>query len=428
MWAGGLAAYVVAVLHRTSFGVAGVEAVDRFEVGATVLSSFVVVQLAVYAGMQIPMGVLLDRFGSRLLISLGAVLMASGQVVLGLAEQVGPAYVGRVLIGAGDAATFIAVIRLVAVWFPTRQVPLLTQLTGLAGQLGQVAAALPLVAVLHGSGWRTAFLGLGALGLLVAVVAWVTVRDLPPGTVAPERRGIVAPLREVVREPGTWLGFWTHVVTQFSLTVFVLLWGFPFLTEAQGLDSHQAGALLTLNVIAAMAAGPVIGTLTGRHPLRRSWMVLAIAGAVATAWAAVLLNPRPSPIWVLAVFVVVLGVGGPGSAIGFDYARTFNRPGSLGTATGVVNVGGFATAVVSMLAVGVVLDLAGGGGGAADLSLDSFRVAFSVLAVPWVVGVIGVLLSRRGARRSMLARGVAVPPFREAVARRRRRPPWRPTR
>src|SRR5690606_22477409 len=139
-------------------------------------------------------------------------LMASGQLVLGLAEDVGPAYVGRVLIGAGDAATFIAVIRLVAVWFPPYQVPVLTQLTGLSGQLGQVAAALPLVAVLHGRGWQTAFVGLGALGLLVAAIAWGAVRDAPPGTAVAERRGLVAPLREVVREPGTWLGFWTHVV------------------------------------------------------------------------------------------------------------------------------------------------------------------------------------------------------------------------
>lgn len=415
VWASALCAYVVAVLHRTSFGVVGVEAVDRFGVGATVLSSFVVVQLGVYAAMQVPVGVLLDRFGSRVLISVGAVLMAVGQLLLGLASELPLAYVARVLIGAGDAATFISVVRLVAVWFPAHRVPLYTQLSGLVGMLGQVAAAVPLVAVLHLAGWTPAFVGLAAVGVLAALLAWTTVRDSPVGTVVQLDR---ASLRAALRTPGTWLGFWTHALSQFSTTVFVLLWGFPFLTVAQGLSPAQAGGLLTLNVVAAMVTGPVIGVLTGRHPLRRSWMVLTIAVAVAAAWAAVLLQPGPSPLWLLALFVVVLAVGGPGSAIGFDFARTSNPAARLGTATGLVNTGGFATAVLGILAVGLVLDLRSPDG-TADLGLDAFRVAFSVLVILWSIGVVGVLVSRRSARRAMLADGVTVPPLRDVLARMR---------
>src|SRR5450756_2539506 len=131
VWGAAVAAYGVAVLHRSSLGVAGVQAVDRFDVGAAVLSTFVVVQLAVYAGMQVPVGVLLDRYGSRVLIAGGAVLMAVGQVLLGVVDDLPSAYLARVLIGAGDAAAFISVLRLVAVWFPARRVPLFTQLTGI---------------------------------------------------------------------------------------------------------------------------------------------------------------------------------------------------------------------------------------------------------------------------------------------------------
>lgn len=412
------AAYAIAVLHRGSLGVAGVEATERFGVGATVLSTFVVVQLGVYAALQVPAGVLLDRFGSRAMVGTGAALMAAGQLLLGLTDGVGAAYVARVLIGAGDAATFISVIRLVAAWFPPRRVPLLTQLTGIVGQSGQVLAAVPLVAVLDLAGWTTAFVGLAAVGVLASALAWGVVRDGPPGTVVRSRGGMVAPVREVAAVPGTWLGFWSHALSQFSLTVFMLLWGYPFLTAAQGLSPTVAGGLLTLNVLAVVASGPVVGALTGRHPLRRSWMVLAIAVATAAAWAAVLLHPGRSPLWLLAVLVVVLGVGGPGSAIGFDYARTFNRSPRLGTATGLVNVGGFAMAVLSVLAVGVVLDVAAAHG-AAPLSLDAFRPAFAVMAVPWAACFVGVLVSRRATRRVMAADGVVVPPVREVLARRR---------
>ena len=423
VWGVAVAVYAVGVLHRGSLGVAGVEAVERFDIGGTVLASFVVVQLAVYASLQVPAGVLLDRFGSRALICGGAAVMATGQLLLGIADDLPLAYAARVLIGAGDAATFVSVIRLVATWFPVRQIPLFTQLTGIVGQLGQVAAAVPLVAVLHLGGWSTAFVGLAAVGALAALLAGLAIRDTPPGTtLVRARSGVVAPLREALATPGTWLGFWSHAVTQFSMTVFVLLWGFPFLVSAQGLSSGQASALLTLNVAAVMVSGPLIGVLTGRHPLRRSWMVLTIALVTAAAWAAVLLNPGRSPLWVLVVLVLVLGVGGPGSAIGFDFARTFNHPGRLGTATGLVNMGGFLAAVVSILAVGVVLDIQVGRG-AAPLSLEAFRPAFAVMGVPWALAFLGVLVTRRRTRAVMLREGIVVPPVREALARRRRSRP-----
>lgn len=417
VWGAALAAYVVAVLHRTSFGVAGVEAVDRFGIGATALSTFVVVQLAVYAGLQVPVGVLLDRFGSRRMIASGALLMAGGQLAIGLVDTPGPAIAARVLIGAGDAATFISVVRLVALWFPARRVPLVTQLTGIIGQLGQVAAALPLVAVLERRGWSTAFVGLAAVGVLAALLAALVVRDPPHGSTPVERESARAQLGGVLTAPGTWLGFWSHWVTQFPLNVFLLMWGYPFLTAGQGLTPGVAGSLMTLSVAATMVSGPVIGVLTGRHPLRRSWLVLASAVAAAAAWTIVLVRPVPSPVWVLALLVVVLGVGGPASVVGFDFARTSHPTGRVGTATGVVNVGGFAAALLSVLAIGVLLDLRAPLDGA--LSLDAFRHALAVLAVPWVVGVVGVLASRRSTRADMAARGVVVPPIRQALANRR---------
>lgn len=187
VWGAAVATYGVAVLHRSSLGVAGVEAVERFGVGAAVLSTFVVVQLAVYAGMQVPLGVLLDRYGPRVLIAGGAALMAVGQVVLGLVDELPGAYVARVLIGAGDAATFISVIRLVPAWFPAGRVPLLTQLTALIGTLGQLAAALPLVALLHVAGWTSAFVGLGGVGGLAAITSFAV-----SATARRARRGCAA--------------------------------------------------------------------------------------------------------------------------------------------------------------------------------------------------------------------------------------------
>jgi len=416
-------AYAVAVFHRASLGVAGVEAQRRFATTAAVLALFGVLQLGVYAALQVPVGVLLDRLGSRRLISTGAMLMGIGQLVLATAHNVGLALAGRVLVGAGDAMTFISVLRLIALWFPPRRVPLLTQLTGILGQVGQIVAAYPLVALLQSAGWSTSFLAAAFVGLAVAATAATALRDAPPGAETPAApvSGAQALRRLGLawREPGTRLGLWTHFVTQFSGTVFALLWGYPFLVVGERRTPAEAGVLITLLVVVAMVVGPALGHFAGRWPYRRSIPVLLIVGSTVLTWSLVLAWPTRAPLALLVVLVVVLASNGPGSLMGFDYARTENESERIGSATGIVNVGGFVASLLTIALIGVVLSLRSGGG-PSSYTLDDFRLAFSVQYVFWALGVVGVLHSRR---RLRAARGVQLDPFPHAVVRvwRRRR-------
>lgn len=418
VWSVAVGAYVVAILNRSSFGVATLEVSALFGVSSAALAAVAVAQLVVYALLQVPVGVLLDRYGARVLVASGAAGMAAGQVVLALAPSASWVLVGRMLVGAGDALTFVSVVRLVPAWFAARRVPVMTQLTGSLGQLGQVLSAVPVVALLHAEGWRTTFLSVAAVGVVATIAVLVVVRDAPadPGTAVLaadrgrrvgllRRRWRPAPARAprepgallaVLRDPGARLGFWMHFTGQFSNHVVVLLWGFAFFVEGQGRTPGEASALLTLNVVAAVVAGPLIGLLVGRRPGARLPLALGTAVAIALAWLSVTVPSAPVPLGVLAVFVVVVAVGGPTSLIAFDVARSCTPPSRLGTATGFVNTGGFVGALLTMLAIGLVLDRVGGG--ARDL--DAFRAAFSVVAVPWVVGVAGMLLGRRSARRA----------------------------
>lgn len=422
VWGVGVAAYLVAVLQRTSLGVAGLDVVERFDASASVLASFAVLQLLVYAALQVPVGLMVDRYGPRKLVVTGAALMATGQLVLAVSTGVEVALVGRVLVGAGDAMTFISVLRLVTAWMPPRRVPVMTQLTGILGQFGQVLSAFPLVALLHGPGWTPAFLSAAALSVVAGVLVLALVRDSPEGAPrsgeAPTMAEVGTDLATAWRHPGTRLGLWSHFTTQFAGMVFALLWGFPFLVSGQGLSTTQASGLLSLFVVAAAAAAPFLGVLVQRHPLRRSWLVLTIIGATVAAWTAVLAWPGAAPLWLLVVLVLALAIGGPGSMIGFDFARTFNPPNRLGTATGIVNVGGFVATLLTMLGIGVVLDVLGDG--AASYALEDFKAALAVQYVVWGAGALAIVRSRRRVRARMATEGVVVPPIREALARRRR--------
>jgi sugar phosphate permease len=296
-------------------------------------------------------------------------------------------------------------------------VPLVTQLTGLVGQAGQVLSAVPLAALLAEAGWTPAFLSTAAAGVFVAVLALVALRDTPERRIssgpAITLRQLGSDLSSAWRHPGTRLGLWTHFTTQFTGTVFALMWGFPFLIAGEGLAREEASALLTLFVLTGMAAGPVIGVLVQKHPLRRSWLVLGVISANAIGWGLIMAWPGRAPLPVLVLLVLALGLGGPGSMIGFEFARTFNPPNRLGTATGIVNVGGFVASLVTILLVGLILDARTGG--SADYTIADFKVAMSVQYVIGAIGLVGILRTRWLVRRRLAEQGVVVRPIREVL-------------
>lgn len=426
IWSIGIFSYLVAVTQRTSFGVVGLEATARFHASASAISFFTVLQLLVYAALQIPVGVLVDRFGSRAMIAGGALLMGLGQLQLAFADSVPAGVLGRVLVGAGDAMTFISVIRLIPLWFAPARVPLLTQLTGMSGQLGQLLSVVPFAFILHTAGWTPAFLALAGFSGVAVVLVVLMLQDMPPGTPKQEAakglRATGVSLTRAWRQPGTRLGMWSHFTIQFSGTVFAMTWGYPFLISAQGLSAGTVASLMSLYVAGAIGAGPLIGRFVARHPLRRSTMVLLLVGATAAAWAAVLLYPGRSPLWLLAVLIVVLAIGGPGSMIGFDFARTFNPAHRIGTATGIVNVGGFFAALIAIYLIGAVLDILNSTGFSRGelYGLEPFRIALCVHFLLLGVGSVAMLVVRRKVRRQMAAQGVVVPPLLQAMAQQRR--------
>ncbi len=429
VFGGAVLAYLIGVTQRTSFGVVSVEATERFHVNAAAVSTVAVVQIVVYAALQIPVGILVDRIGPRELIVGGALLMAAGQAVLAFSPTLGVAIAGRVLVGMGDAATFVSVIRLLPNWFGGRVLPQLGQWVGAIGQLGQVVSAVPFALLLNSLGWRPALLIAGGASVVAAAVALALVRrGEPPAATSPiPVSSMRTQLLGSLARPGTQLGFWAHMVGGTVPTLMSTMWGFPFLTAGLGYDVPTAATVFSMLVVGNVVAGPVVGMLVARFPLRRSNVVLTLVFVIFAIWSVVLLWPGTPPFWLVVAFFVAVGTGGPGSLVGFDLARTFNPGHALGSASGIVNVGGFLGGFISMLLIGVALDLIDGGriaaGGASSLySFDSFRIAFLVPYAVVAVGVVGLLRARGRTRRRMFEEeGIEIAPLWVALFRSRRR-------
>ncbi|MFT4231523.1 MAG: MFS transporter [Leucobacter sp.] len=447
VWGVAALAYSIAIINRSSLSALGPAAQDHFGIDATTLSMFAMIQLVVYAGLQIPVGVLLDRFGSTRMILGGGLLMVIGQAVMALAPDVSLAILARVLVGAGDACTFISVMRMLPEWFALRQLPTVSQLTGLIGQAGQLVSVTPLALLVGAAGWANGFLGVAAAGLLVALLGACVLRDrpgdgtlferitgrqgrlsrearslaTPPPTgvveIAPPATELIPAMRPSTRGPGFWsnarrllripgarLAYWVHFTSPISANVFILLWGTPFLVGGAGLSPAAAGGLLSLTVISSMLAGLVLGPLSSRFVERRVWINVGITLAIASTWITVLLWPGTPPMWLLVVLIVVMPLGGPASMIAFEVARSHTPRSFSGFGTGLVNTAGFTASLLVILLIGLVLDLQGAGS-PEHYSLGAFRVAFSVQIPFWALGVAMIVIEQRRTRRWMQEHG-----------------------
>jgi sugar phosphate permease len=398
IWLTAAVVYLLAVFHRTSLGVAGLQAADRFGVGAAALSTFTVLQVGVYAAMQIPTGVMVDRYGPRRVLTGALLFLGLGQILLAIAHSYPLGLLARGVLGFGDALTFVSVLRLIAAHFPGRQYGLVTSFTAAIGYVGNLAATVPLALVLNGEGWTPTFLVAGAVTALYTAVVIVRVKD-SPNAVPPAAVKLAGPresgrqIASVWRVPGTRLGFWVHFTTMFAPNVLTLLWAVPFLVQDQGRSQASASALLIVFVLGSMLGGPVTGTLISRRPSLRMPLVGGYLVGAAFVWALLLSWNGPLPLAMLVAGFAFLSLGGPASMIGFALARDYNPLSRVGTATGVVNVGGFVATTIAALSVGVLLQWTGG----------NFRLALLAVVAVLVFGSFRILVWWRRARAQLFA-------------------------
>ena len=422
VWGTALAAYVFAVTCRSSLSAMGIATAEHFGASSVTLSLFVYLQLFVYGLMQVPVGLMLDRFGSRLMLTTGVLLMSFGQLLMGFSPVLWIAIVVLGVVGLGDSMIFISAIRLIPAWFDLRKAPLLNQLTSISGGIGQLISLYPFVWLFHLTNWQIAFATLVVAGVLIAVAVLAQVQDRnvvmksapdsshsrhvhsgQGGSATWHNRvhAVMAHLKEAFASPGTPCGFWVHSITWFPLNIMNPLWGVPFLLVVEGWSARQASAYLAVGMVVGVLWALMAGRNASLHPIHgRAAMVYATVAVQMLCWTAVLFTPGPHPMWLMVLLLLAISSGGPVSNIAFDFVRDTNDPRVLGAATGVANTGGFLSAAITLLGVGVLLQIQGASD-PAHYTADAMRHAFMIQYPVWLVGLIGFTVMLPKTVRSM---------------------------
>jgi len=388
VWGLGAALYLAGFYQRVAPAVITRELMSEFALSAAALGNLAALYYYSYVAMQIPAGVMADRWGPRCVLTAGAALAALGTLLFAFATSYGLAGLGRLLIGASVGVAFVAMLKIASHWFAPSRFATLSGLALCTGVLGAVSAGVPLRLLVDAFGWRDVLAVSGALTAILAVAIWLIVRDdpaefgyasysyAPPGGHA--GFSVFGGIRRALAARNVWLIFLISGGVSGPPLTFAGLWGVPFLVTHYALSTAQAASLTSLLLASWALAGPVLGALSDRMRRRKPLYVLGTALAAA-GWAVLFLVPA-LPLAVLVALLVAIGIVSACVMVGFAIAKESAPAPLAGTATGIANMGNMLGGMIMPPLVGWALDRSWNGAlaeGVRVYDFTAYRAGFS---------------------------------------------------
>ncbi len=384
-----VAAYVLSFFQR--FAPAGIaqDLAASFQTTAASLGALAGTYFYVYTLMQVPTGILVDTLGPRRILLLGGLVGGIGSLTFGLAPSLNVALIGRTLVGLGVSVVFIAMLKIIAVWFEERRFATVVGMSMLIGNLGSVLAGAPLSYMAQTTGWRGVFIGVGILSLALAGLCWLLVRDRVQQESASTNTGprvdrttVLTGLLNVLKNRHTWPAALVNSGIAGSFFAFAGLWATPYLTQVHSYSRALAANHLSL-YFAGFAIGCLfIGGLSDRLGRRKPVMIVSshLFGLLWWLWLTGITMP---PALSMALFLI-MGLTTASFTLTWACAKEVNPPTLSGMSTSVANIGGFLAGAILQPLVGWIMDQTWNGTlaeGVRLYSLNDFRFGLLPIAI-----------------------------------------------
>ncbi len=334
-----IALAIMSQFFRSSNGVIAPElmvdlSIDAGDIGWSSGSFFVI-----FALLQIPIGVLFDRYGVRRVVSSMLVFAVVGSLIFAVASSIGPLIAGRFLIGLGFAGGMTGSLVVLSRWNePSKFTRAMTLLFAMAN-VGSLLATLPLAAANEWVGWRTSFVVLGILTGVIGAIFALIVRDYPEGATRPaqpQTLGIaLAGMKEVFKTPGLLLVMPMIGIGYSSIVTIVGLWGGPYLHDVYGLDGVARG-----NLLSVMAVAMVLGTLAYGPIQQRAGSfrpVVVLGGGLSAVLMVILAAVSTGPIWITVGLLIAICFVGAYSVVLMAHGVALVPPALAGRGTTTLN-------------------------------------------------------------------------------------------
>lgn len=339
--------------------------------------------LYAYGLLQIPAGVLLDRFGPKRIITVACVLCAVGSLLFGEATTLWQAKIARFLMGAGAGFALLTCLKIARDWFPPQRYAMMAGLTVVVGFLGAAFGLSSISEVVTLFGWRKSLIWGGFLGLGLALLLWIFVQDKKNTLHHSEQnlKTMTKGLGYVIRDKQTWIASLFAGLMFVPTLVIGGIWGIPFLVEAHGLDRITAGQSVSLIYIGWMAGGAVWGLISDHFQKRILPLLVANIGAIGVTFILIYTASLPFPLMNGLLFL--LGFFSSAFILAFAVIVEINPPQFSATASGFGNALNTLWGALAQPFIGLLLDLQSKTPSLSDgeqvFSLAQYQLAFSAL-------------------------------------------------
>ncbi|THE65322.1 MFS transporter [Salinadaptatus halalkaliphilus] len=399
LWATLGLGFLLVNVNRLSTAVLAEDLMAAFDTTGGQLGTLHAIFFWVYAVMQIPTGILADRIGPRRTAAIGGAVMNVGVVWFALADSYSSALLARGLVGLGGSVLFVCILRFCANWYRADEFATMNGLTFAVSGFGGILATTPLAVVVDAIGWRSAIGWLGIVGLVVAVLIFVLVRDAPeaagleridnvpdqPTLTTSELR---ANLGAVLGDRWIWVvSIMLFCTTGVNLTMFGL-WGVPYVVQTYDVSVTFASAFTLLGGLGLVVGPPAVGRLSDRLGRRVELMVAGAVGFVVCFGSIAVVGDPPLPVVGAAFFGAGILVGA--SLLGYAIAKERHPDSASGISTGTVNAAGFFGAATLPTVMGWALDAYWTGevvGGARVYTEFGYQLAFGVATLAAAVAL-----------------------------------------
>ena len=355
-----------------------------------------------YAPMQIPVGMLMDRYGARKLLTFATVICGVGSLIFALSGYIWIADVGRLFIGAGSAFAFVSIVYVSSHWFPPQKVALLIGLGNSCGMLGAIGGEDLLAYLVETIGWRTSMVALAIVGFVLALVTYLTMR----GGGAPQvEKGLTRKcsltmkdcLKEVTHNRNSWINGFFAMTFYSTMTAFAGVWAVPFIHNTYDVTKVVAATIVSMNFIGWLIGGPLVGFFSDRIHHRKEFIMASAVLSLITICLILYLPPMQIPVLYFLFFLI--GIFSSAQLLNFSIAVEINSFCAKGTSAAFTN---FLTALGGLAfppLIGFTLDRLWNGKMVNNLpsySVTEYRIALTYIPLALIVAfVLGFFLDER---------------------------------
>ena len=404
VWSLAAISFGYAFFHRVTPSVMVSDLMAEFAVSGAVLGTLSALYFYPYVLLQVPLGAMLETFGTRILLS-GCLLLAGvGSILFGLAHSIEVAYLGRFLIGFGSSVGFLGSLALASKWFPPHRFAFLAGLSMFVAMTSGMVAQAPLAYLIDIYGWRANILALGTAGFALSLLVFLFVRNQPASlelaTARPlanreKWRELGSALKAVMRNADVWKVSLVAATMSGPMLVIGGLWGTPFLMVKFDLSRPEAAFFMSLLLLGWAVGAPVSGWLSDYIGRRKPILVTGLV--LICIMLAIVTGLENLPLGVVVACFVMVGMSGGGMTASFGLVKDVMPASLAGAATGVVKSMTVASGAILQPFVGLALDLQWDGrlvDGARHYAEGDFRTAFTLVLAAAVIGLVTAVTLR----------------------------------